>query len=76
MTQAPALEAIENRVAELEVKVAFQDDTIAELEKTAAYQQQSIQSLERKLMLLTDYIKSLREDPVKPLNEETPPPHY
>ena len=68
--------ALEKRVAELEMTLTFQDDTISELEKTVAYQQQAIQTLERKLNLLGEYLKSLREDPIKPLNEETPPPHY
>jgi SlyX protein len=70
------LVALEQRIAELEIAIAFQDDTLAETQKTLAYQQQAIQSLERKLLLLSEYIKSLREDPIKPLNEETPPPHY
>lgn len=74
--QQPGLVALEQRIAELEIAIAFQDDTLAETQKTLAYQQQAIQGLERKLLLLSEYIKSLREDPIKPLNEETPPPHY
>lgn len=74
--EQPGLVTLEQRLAELEMTLTFQDDTISELEKTVAYQQQAIQGLERKLSLLGEYLKSLREDPIKPLNEETPPPHY
>lgn len=76
MSEQPGLVALQERVAELEFKLSYQESTLEALEQTAAYQQQSIQSLERKLSLLGEYLKSLREDPIKPLSEETPPPHY
>lgn len=72
----PQLARLEARIAELEIKQAFQENTIEELERSIVYQQQENQKFERKLTLLGDYLKSLRQDPIKPLNEETPPPHY
>ncbi|HEY9018062.1 SlyX family protein [Thiomicrospira sp.] len=75
-SEQPGLVALQERIAELEFKLAYQENTLESLEKTSAYQQQSIQSLERKLSLLGEYLKSLREEPIKPLSEETPPPHY
>lgn len=70
------LEKLTDRVAELEIKVAFQDEIIEALENSVVIQQQATQKLEHKLDVLSGYLKSLREDPIKPLNEETPPPHY
>jgi len=67
---------LQTRITELETTLAYQDDTIIAMEKSLAHHQQAIQSLERKLLLLSDYIKSVRDTAVKPLNEETPPPHY
>lgn len=64
------------RLNDLETQLAYQDDTLAEMEKTILHQQNAIQALERKLSLLSEYLKSLREPAVKPLNEEAPPPHY
>lgn len=76
MSEQPGLVALQERVAELEFKLSYQENTLEALEKASAYQQQSIQSLERKLRLLAEHLTSLRDDPIKPLSEETPPPHY
>lgn len=76
MSEQTDLVTLQERLAEIEMSLSHQDHTIAELEKTAAFQQQAIQSLERKLGLLGGYLKSLRDDPIKPLSEETRPPHY
>ena len=64
------------RVNELEILVAYQDDTLQATQQTLQIQQRQIQQLERQLNLLTDYLKSLKEPQIKALNEETPPPHY
>jgi SlyX protein len=67
---------LNNKVMDLEIKLSYQDEALQAMEQTIAAQHQSIQGLERKLTLLAEYLKSLKEDPIKPLSEEVPPPHY
>lgn len=71
-------EALQKQVENLEIKLAFQEDTLEAMEKTVAHQQMKIQSLERKLDLLSDFLKAMRTEQtaVKPFEQETPPPHY
>ncbi|WP_321323320.1 SlyX family protein [Thiomicrorhabdus sp.] len=64
------------RVDSLEMNQSFYDENIQALEKTIAIQHQEIQLLEKKLSLLTDYLKSLRQDMIKDPKDEVPPPHY
>lgn len=64
------------RLTELEMNQAFHDDSIEALESTIASQHQDIQLLEKKIALLSDYIKSLKQDGIKDPQDEIPPPHY
>ncbi|ODU44946.1 SlyX family protein [uncultured Aquimonas sp.] len=64
------------RVVELEMRVAFQDDTMQRLNAVITDQSLRIEQLERRLELMLTDLKSLRgllyADPV----QEPPPPHY
>ncbi len=67
---------MEQRLEELETRIAYQEVAIEELTSTTLAQQQTIEGLQAQL----DYIKSLLKDltpsAVAPMSEETPPPHY
>ena len=67
---------LEHKVTDLEIRMSYQDENLMAMETTLARQHHTIQQLTHKLQLLTDYLKSLQDDPIKPLSEETPPPHY
>ena len=64
------------RLTQVEMNQAFHDDSIEALERTIASQHQDIQLLEKKITLLSDYIKSLKQDGIKDPKDEVPPPHY
>lgn len=64
------------RIEALEVTQSYQEDTIESLEKTVANQHQDIQLLQTQIRLLSDYIKTMRQDGIRKPEEETPPPHY
>lgn len=51
-------EALEQRIAELEVRVAFQDDTIDALNAALASQQQQLSQLQQAVSLLAQRQKS------------------
>ncbi len=68
----------EERIIELEIKQAYQEDLIQALNQVVAEQQKQIGKLEETCKLLNDKIKSLAlslaERPLTPLDER--PPHY
>lgn len=67
------MENLLNRITDLEIFVANQEKTIEEMNTEIV-----------RLAKLTDHLltqnkillEALKESPVKPLSEETPPPHY
>lgn len=64
------------KIDTLEINQTFQEETLEALEKTITQQHQDIQRLEHKLTLLTDYLKTMKQDAIKNPHEEAPPPHY
>lgn len=67
---------MQDRLAELEVRVAFQDKTIQELNDVVTRQQREIDRLLRELDALKLQVRALAPSPVVSRDEETPPPHY
>ena len=66
----------EDRLAELETQLAFQDKTIHELNAVVIRQQQQIDQLLKEVALIKDKLQELKVSSVIPQSEETPPPHY
>ncbi len=65
----------EERLTELEMRTAFQDDTIAALNDAIVKQQNAIDQLRRELKALRDHVLlSLPGDSKQPDDER--PPHY
>ncbi|MBD1583571.1 SlyX family protein [Pseudoalteromonas sp. S16_S37] len=67
---------LENRITELEAKVAFQDDTIETLNDELKMHQQRLAKMQRQIELLGEKIKESREEGLMPQHQEPPPPHY
>ena len=67
---------MEERLAELEMRVTFQDQTIQELNDVVTRQQAQIDRLVRELESLKSHVTSLAPSLVIPAEEEKPPPHY
>ncbi len=67
---------IEERLVNIETKIAFQEDLIEELNKVVYQQQQKLSQLEKICKSLVRHIQSLDETghENKPVNEM--PPHY
>ena len=64
---------LEQRLIDIEINLANQEKVIDELNSVVIEQGKNIDLLLRQTKML---IEALREDTVKPLSEETPPPHY
>lgn len=63
----------EQRLINIEMALANQEKTLDELNKVVFEQGEKIEQLLRLNRYLVDM---LDKDAVKPLSEETPPPHY
>jgi SlyX protein len=65
----------ENRLVELEIKAAYQEDLLQELNKIVANQEERLLRLENTCKLLYERINSMQfekqDDAIDP-----PPPHY
>ena len=69
-------EQLENRIIELETKMAFQDDLLDELNDIVAEQSQTVSVLIRELYELRQIVKNVSPSNIASQSEETPPPHY
>ncbi len=64
------------RLTELEVRVAFQDQTIQELNEVVTRQQREIDRLAKELEAVKSRLSGLAPSMVIPQEDEKPPPHY
>ena len=67
---------IEERLANIEAKITFQEDMIEELNKTVYLQQQKLDRLEAICESLTRHIQSLAETRNEGMPANERPPHY
>jgi len=67
---------MENKIINLESKLAFQDETINELNEVITDQQQQLDQLREEIRLLNLRIVSVAESSGTTEEKEPPPPHY
>ena len=67
---------IEDRIAELEIKFAHQDNTISELNDVIISHQKTIDDPESRLLIMESIVRRFLPPEIKDLSEESPPPHY
>lgn len=66
----------EQRISELETKVAFQEETIDSLNQTVVELNQRLDLVQRQLKQLADKVMAAGSSQIATQAEETPPPHY
>ena len=66
----------DDRIIELEIKTAYQEDLLQELNKIVGRQQQQIDRLEATCRLLNERIKSLSAEGGSGETIDEVPPHY
>lgn len=69
-------DGLQQRLAELEVRLTFIDDTVEALAVADADQSQRIAALERALRELRGELMSVRLGQASDPHSEPPPPHY
>ena len=69
-------ESLEQRLVELESRLAFQEEAIERLTRTAVHQDKALAGLRAELERLRGLLAQLSPPPVGEDGEEPPPPHY
>ncbi len=67
---------LEPRIAELEMKLTFQETIIEELNQALIEQQFLIDKMQVQLRYLVNKLKDVHPSNIATQAEETPPPHY
>lgn len=67
---------LEPRIAELEMKLTFQETIIEELNQALVEQQFLIDKMQVQLRYLVNKLKDVQSSNIATQAEETPPPHY
>jgi len=67
---------LEPRIAELEMKLTFQETIIEELNQALIEQQFLIDKMQVQLRYLVNKLKDVQPSNIASQAEETPPPHY
>lgn len=67
---------LENRITELEMKVAFQEQLLEELNQALVQQQFDMDRIQLQLRYMANKLKDFQPSNIASQAEETPPPHY
>ncbi|MEW8027700.1 MAG: SlyX family protein [Candidatus Thiodiazotropha sp.] len=67
---------MDDRIIDLESRMAFQEQAIHTLSETLIEQQRTIDSLNRTVEELRQRLQALDPSPLQPDEIEQPPPHY
>ena len=67
---------MENKIIDLETKLAFQDQTINELNEVITDQQNQLDQLREEIRMLGLRLESVAQSSTNPDEKEPPPPHY
>ena len=69
-------ERMEERLIELESRVAFQDDALRKLEELATQQAQQIYRMSQELAAMKERLLAVAPSLLTGQEDEAPPPHY
>ena len=67
---------LENRIEELETKIAFQEQLLDELNHALVQQQFDIDKMQVQLRYMANKLEDFQPSNIASQSEETPPPHY
>ncbi|NTU59840.1 MAG: SlyX family protein [Deltaproteobacteria bacterium] len=67
---------MDDRVIELETRVAFQEEAILKLTQAVEQQERELYRMSKEVARLKASLTALEPSGLGPLDEEPPPPHY
>ena len=65
-----------DRLTDLEIKLAFQEDLVDSLNQVVTAQQRELELLQGQVRLLYQQLKSLQPSDISSVADEAPPTHY
>ena len=68
--------SVEDRLAELETRVSFQEQLLGELNDQLAGQSRQIDALKEAVRVLHERLQDVAPSQLADAADETPPPHY
>lgn len=68
--------ALEGRLADLESRLAFQDDLVGALNEQVCRQEQELLRLWEANRALRERLQAAQQSEIRDFSEEVPPPHY
>lgn len=69
-------QALQDRINDMECKMAFQEQTIEELNDALTQQQLLISKMQDQMKFVVGKVKNMDSPNLADPSEETPPPHY
>ncbi|MFA0442599.1 SlyX protein [Vibrio sp. 10N.286.49.C2] len=69
-------QALQDRINDMECKIAFQEQTIEELNDALTQQQLLISKMQDQMKFVVGKVKNMDSPNLADPSEETPPPHY
>ena len=66
----------DTRFLELETRIAYQDRTIAELDSIVIELRRQVDRFNMRMVQIEEQLRSAGASHIRPLDEESPPPHY
>ncbi|MGR6860436.1 SlyX family protein [Aliivibrio salmonicida] len=70
------IKKLEDKISDLEYKMAFQEQTIEELNDALSQQQLLITNMQVQMRFVVGKMKTMDTSSMADASEETPPPHY
>lgn len=70
------MQSLSDRIDEMEIHLAHQDQVIEDLNSVIARQWTQIEAMARQLAKLGDRVHVVEEQTGDPASDEPPPPHY
>lgn len=67
---------MDSRITDLEIKLAHQENLISQLNEMMYRQNELISHLNKRISKLESQLQEISTAQIKPLSEESPPPHY
>ncbi|MFA0088785.1 SlyX family protein [Vibrio sp. 10N.261.51.F12] len=69
-------QVLQDRINDMECKIAFQEQTIEELNDALTQQQLLISKMQDQMKFVVGKVKNMDSPNLADPSEETPPPHY
>ena len=76
MAEPDRQDGLSDRIDDLEMRIAYQDQVIETLDKTVVEQWARLEQALARIQRLEERLREIQPSNIRDPSEETPPPHY